>query len=94
MIYVFHLLDDPAKAQLRLDVRPAHKVYLAAMAERIAFAGPLLAEDGQAMLGSLLAIEFPSRDAAMDWLADEPFTHAGLYASVHVTAFANLWPQK
>ena len=28
------------------------------------------------------------------WLAEEPFTRAGLYASTSVHAFQNLWPQK
>ena len=94
MIYVFFLLDRPGTAELRLQVRPQHKAYLAAMADRMAFAGPLVADDGETMIGSLLAIDFDSRRAAMDWLADEPFTKAGLYASVTVQPFVNLWPQK
>jgi uncharacterized protein YciI len=64
------------------------------VAERIAFAGPLVADDGGAMVGSLLAIDFDSRETAMAWLADEPFTRAGLYAGTEVHAFVNLWPQK
>jgi uncharacterized protein YciI len=60
----------------------------------MAFAGPLLADDGKQMIGSLLAIDFDSREAAQRWLQDEPFTRAGIYASVSVHAFANLWPQK
>lgn len=94
MIYVLRLLDKPAASALRDAVRPAHKAYLALVAERIAFAGPLVADDGVAMVGSLLAIDFDSREAAMAWLADEPFTRAGLYASTEVHAFVNLWPQR
>ncbi len=94
MIYTFHLIDKPASGELRQRIRPAHKVYLAAVADRIAFAGPLLAEDGQTMLGSLLAIDFVSREAALAWLADEPFTQAGVYGSSSVHGFVNLWPQK
>jgi uncharacterized protein YciI len=94
VIYVFFLLDRPDAQALRAQVRPEHKAYLGAMADRIAFAGPLVSDDGQAMIGSLLAIDFPSRAAALAWLADEPFTRAGLYASTTVHAFANLWPQK
>lgn len=94
MIYVFHLLDDPRLGDVRIAVRPAHKDYLAAMADRIAFAGPLLGEDGRTMVGSLLAIDFDSLEQARAWLAEEPFTRAGLYAHVHVHAFENLWPQK
>ena len=94
MIYIFRLLDKPAAAELRQRVRPEHKAYLGAVAERIAFAGPLTHDDGVTMIGSLLAIAFDSRDAAHAWLAQEPFMRAGLYASVEVHAFVNLWPQK
>lgn len=94
MIYVITLIDRPDGLPLRLRVRSEHKTYLAAVAERIAFAGPLVADDGQTMTGSLLAIDFESRDAAHAWLANEPFTKAGLYASTSIHAFVNLWPQK
>ncbi|MCS6766304.1 MAG: YciI family protein [Candidatus Protistobacter heckmanni] len=94
MIYIFHLIDKPGAAQLRQDVRPVHKEYLGRMAERIAFAGPLVSDDGKQMTGSLLAIDFPSREAAAAWLRDEPFTQTGLYASVTISAFQNLWTQK
>jgi uncharacterized protein YciI len=94
MIYVLRLLDKPDGATLRQQVRPEHKAYLGAVADRIAFAGPLTLDDGVTMIGSLLAIDFESRDAAHAWLADEPFTRAGLYDNAEVHAFTNLWPQK
>jgi uncharacterized protein len=94
MLYAFLLMDRPDGAALRQRVRPEHKAYLAQVAGRIAFAGPLTHDDGVAMLGSLLVIDFESRAAAMAWLADEPFTRAGLYATSSVQAFTNLWPQK
>ena len=94
MLYAITLLDRPDGAALRAEVRPTHKAYLAQIAERIAFAGPLLADDGEAMVGSLLVIDFADRASAVAWLRDEPFTRAGLYASTQVLAFRNLWPQK
>ena len=94
MLYAITLLDRPDGAALRAQVRPAHKAYLARIAERIAFAGPLVADDGTTMIGSLLVIDFDGRDAAIAWLRDEPFTCAGLYAATQVHAFRNLWPQK
>ena len=94
MVYVFTLMDRPDGLPLRLRVRPEHKAYLAAAADHIAFAGPLTSDDGQTMIGSLLAIDFQSREAAQAWLANEPFTRAGLYASTSIQAFTNLWPQK
>ena len=94
MIFTLVLIDRADAGDLRLRMRPQHKDYLARVADRIAVAGPLLADDGAAMIGSLLAIDFASREAALAWLADEPFTRAGLYASTEVRAFQNLWPQR
>ncbi|MEQ1686134.1 MAG: YciI family protein [Burkholderiaceae bacterium] len=94
MLFAFHLTDRADAGDLRQRVRPEHKAYLAQVAERIAFAGPLLADDSQTMLGSLLVIDFTDRAAALAWLAQEPFTRAGLYANKQVHAFTNLWPQR
>ena len=94
MLYAITLLDKPDGAALRARERPQHKAYLAQIAERIAFAGPLVADDGTAMIGSLLVIDFDSREAVNEWLAREPFTRAGLYAATQVHAFRNLWPQR
>ena len=95
MLYAFHLLDREGAAALRAEMRPAHKTYLAQVAERIAFAGPLVGDDdGETMVGSLLVIDFADRAAAQAWLRDEPFTRAGVYATSTVHAFRNLWPQR
>jgi len=94
MLFSFHLVDRPDTAELRTRVRPEHKAYLGLVADRIAFAGTLTADNGQTMLGSLLVIDFADRAAALAWLRDEPFTRAGLYATSQVHAFRNLWPQR
>lgn len=94
MLYAFFMLDRPGALATRQEIRPRHKAYLASRAEQIAFAGPLLADDGKTMVGSLLVIDFPSREDAQRWIADEPFTRAGVYASTSIHAFENLWPQK
>ena len=41
MIYAMLLMDRPGTADLRVQVRPEHRAYLAKMADRMAFAGPL-----------------------------------------------------
>ena len=73
MIYVFHLLDKPHGLDLRQRIRPEHKAYLAAVADRIAFAGPLLADDGTTMVGSVLAIDFDNRKTDAGRSRDEDF---------------------
>jgi len=94
MLFAFHLLDRHGVAELRQQLRPEHKAYLAQVAGRIAFAGPLLGDDGSTMVGSLLVIDFPDRVSATQWQAQEPFTRAGIYASAAVYPFQNLWPQR
>jgi len=93
VLFAFTLIDRPGAATLRAELRPAHKAYLGEVAGRIAFAGPLL-DDAEAMIGSLLVIDFADRAAALAWLDAEPFTRAGVYASRSVHRFRNLWPQK
>lgn len=94
MIFIFVLIDRPQASKVRAEVRPAHKAYLGQKAEQIAFAGPLTADDGIEMIGSILAIDFPDRMSASTWMEQEPFNRAGLYASIQIYPFSNLWPQK
>ena len=94
MLFTFFLIDKPGALAQRMELRPEPKAYLGAKAEQIAFAGPLLADDGKTMVGSLLVIDFASREDAQRWLAAEPFTRAGVYASTAIYPFQNLWPQK
>lgn len=94
MIYTFVLLDKANAQDLRRQLKGEHRDYITKVADRIAFAGRLVGDDGRTKVGSLIAVEFPSREAATQWLQNEPFTRGGLYASVQVQAFVNLWPQK
>ena len=94
MIFAILLMDKPGTAELRMQVRPEHRAYLAKMSDRMAFAGPLTSEDGQTIVGSLLAIDFPSRADVDAWLKDEPFTKAGVYEQPMIHVFNNSWEQK
>lgn len=94
MIFAFHLIDKPGALEQRVALRPLHKEYLSQVGQDVAFAGPLTSDDGQTMVGSLLVIDFPNRDAAHAWIKEEPFTKAGVYASLSIYPFENLWPQK
>jgi len=87
-------MDRPGTAQLRVEVRPEHRAYLAQQAERMAFAGPLTSEDGKTVVGSLLGMDFPSRTDVDTWLRDEPFTKAGVYEKPIIHVFNNMWEQK
>lgn len=90
MLYAFTLMDGAGVAELRQQIRPAHKAHLAEVQERIAFAGPLVCDGGMTMQGSLLVMDFPNRQSAQEWLDHEPFVKAGVLASTSMHAFVNL----
>ena len=93
MLYAIRCLDKPGNGQVRLDNRPAHVAYLKANEVRIVLAGPLLSDDGQGMIGSLLVLEFASRGEVDDFVAGDPYGKAGLFESVSVTPFRKVFPQ-
>ena len=94
MIYAILLMDRPGTAELRIQVRPDHRAYLGKISDRMAFAGPLTSEDGKTVIGSLLAIDFPSRADVDAWLKEEPYTMAGVYEKPIIHVFNNMWEQK
>jgi uncharacterized protein len=94
MLFAFMLIDKPDCGVIRQRLRSEHLAWLGAVGEKIAFAGPLTTDDGEQPLGSLLVIDFPSRDVADEWIDNEPFNRAGLYANRAIHAFVNRWPQK
>lgn len=84
MLFAVTCLDKPGHLQVRLDTRAAHLAFLEAHAGAVKLAGPLLADDGQAMVGSLLVYEAEDRDALDALLAADPYSQAGLFESVVV----------
>ena len=87
MLFAIHALDAPASLDKRLALRPKHREYLAGIRDRTAFSGPLLADDGETMVGSLMVMDFPDRGGVKAWLADEPYNRGGLFASVAIYAY-------
>ena len=94
MIFAILLMDRPGALDLRVQVRPEHRAYLAQLSDRMAFAGPLMSDDGKTPIGSLLAIDFDSREDVEAWLQNEPYTLAGLYEKPVIHLFNNMWAQK
>ena len=73
MIFAILLMDRPGTGELRIQVRPEHRAYLAQLSDRMAFAGPLISDDGKTPIGSLLAIDFASRADVEAWLKKPQF---------------------
>jgi len=93
MQFAIYCLDKEGHTQTRLDNRPAHVEHLKAHNDHLLLAGPLLSEDGNSMIGSLLVVDFPDRVAADRFAAADPYAKAGLFQSVTVKPFRKVFPQ-
>ena len=84
MLYALICIDKPNASALRGEVRPRHLAYIASRKSEVRVAGPFVSDDGQTMQGSLIVIEAADLDAARAFSAQDPYTQAGLFASVDI----------
>jgi uncharacterized protein len=93
MQFMIYCLDKPGHAHVRADNRAAHLDYLRnGWLEKVIAAGPLLTEDGNTMIGSLLLLELANRGEADRFVADDPYNRAGLFANVTIRAWKKVLP--
>ena len=97
MLFVLHCLDKSNAHELRTTNRPAHLEFARAQTS-IKMAGPLLSNSGLAadtgdMVGSMFVIEAADLNAARAFNAADPYTKAGLWASVAINPFRWLLPE-
>ena len=93
MLFFIHCIDKPGSGEIRSANRAAHLEYLENLGERIFCAGPTLSDDGSAMTGSLLVIEFEDRAAAERFCAGDPYAKAGLFESVTIRPWRRVLPR-
>lgn len=93
MHFVIHCVDKPDQGEVRAANRAAHLDHLAVHAGKILAAGPLQNDDGSAMIGSLLIMDFNDRAAAEQFCEDDPYARAGLFQSVTVTPWKQVYPK-
>lgn len=90
MLFAIHALDKPGALEARLAHYEAHKAFLSdtsALNVRIVMSGPLVADDGATMLGSLFVVEAADRAAVERFNAADPFRRAGIWERVSITGF-------
>jgi len=90
---MFHCTDKAGATQVRLDNRAAHLAYLESLGDRLFAAGPLLTDDGQGMVGSLLIVECADTAAAQDFAANDPYAKAGLFDNVTIRPWRRVFPK-
>jgi len=99
MLYAIIAQDVENSLGKRKETRPAHLERLNALLDegRLILAGPHPAIDcedpGEAgFSGSLIVAEFESLEEAKTWAKADPYTEAGVYASVTVKPFKKVFP--
>jgi uncharacterized protein len=77
MLFVIHALDKPEHEAVRKANVDAHVAYLPTSSVKLVLAGPLMAEDVAAPIGSLLIVEAQSLEEVRRFTAGDPYTRAG-----------------
>ncbi len=85
MPYAIQTMDKPNSAQLRASTRAAHLEYLTAHQDKLLAAGALIEDDGTGGNGGILIVDTDDRAEAERFIANDPFTKAGLFQKVTVT---------
>ncbi len=84
MPYAIQTADKPGSAALRASTRPAHLDYLKAHQHLLLAAGALIEDDGTGGSGGILLVDTDDRAVAERFIAEDPFTLAGLFEKVTV----------
>ncbi|CAE6824467.1 hypothetical protein R75465_05983 [Paraburkholderia aspalathi] len=88
MLFLIYRKDKPGHLHVRLANYARHLEYLAPRADKIFVGGPTLGAGsgvaGEDMTGSFLIFEASDWSEVDDFVKNDPFTQAGLFASVIV----------
>ncbi|MBI1394877.1 MAG: YciI family protein [Betaproteobacteria bacterium] len=85
MPYVIQTIDKPGSAEVRAKARAAHLEYLTQKKDLLLAAGAVVDDDGTGGHGGVLIVDTDDRAEAERFIAEDPFTKAGLFEKVTVT---------
>ncbi len=87
VLFAVHCLDHADALPRRLASYEAHKAYLASGSITTVISGPLLAADGETMIGSLFVFSADSIEDVKAFNAADPFTAADVWRNVEIHPF-------
>jgi uncharacterized protein len=85
MPYVIQTVDKPGHAHIRTGTRAVHLEYLEKHKGKLLAAGAILNDDGSTGEGGILIVDTDDRKVAEEFIANDPFSQAGLFAKVTIT---------
>jgi uncharacterized protein YciI len=94
MLFMLSAQDVPNSLEKRLAVRPDHLARLAELdkAGRLVLAGPHPNHEGEGFTGSLIVAEFNDLQAAEAWAQADPYQLTGVYQSMLIKPFKQVFP--
>jgi uncharacterized protein YciI len=85
MLWAISCVDNPNSAPIRDRHMDPHRAYLQSQKGILVLAGATLTDDGSQATGSLFVVNVGSRAEAKAFSDGDPFTKAGVFASIHIT---------
>ena len=82
----------PGGAEERMHIRDVHVEYMIAHGGLVSTGGALMSEDGTCVIGMFVLLECETLTEAEVFLADEPYSRAGLFASRTIDRLARFIP--
>ena len=93
-MYAIVCFDRPDSAALRDQHRAAHQKFLGDNSSKILFGGPLKSTADGPSTGALIVVSCATRKEAEELIGADPFYRGGVYESVAVRAFKQVFPAK
>lgn len=91
MFFLVLATDAPGMAEVRNEIRPVHRAYLRNPCNhpiKVHLGGPTLTTRGEEMNGTLLVVEAEDISIVSDFVADDPYSQAGMFKSVDIRPWA------
>ncbi|MEQ7154547.1 YciI family protein [Brevundimonas aurifodinae] len=85
-LFAIAAYDHPGSGAVRSENRMAHLAYVGRHLDRLRLAGPFVDPSGQ-LCGSLMIVAM-SLAEAQQFSAEDPYTRAGLFGEVRITAWS------
>ncbi|MEK7660423.1 MAG: YciI family protein [Pseudomonadota bacterium] len=90
--FLITCFDKPNSLELRMATRPAHLEYVDTFSDARKIAGPMLDSEGKPK-GSAFIMDLANIDAAEDFVKNDPYEMAGLFAHHSIELFSPLMGQ-
>ncbi len=91
MFFVVLATDAPGASEKRSEIGPIHRAHLRNPCNhrvKVHLGGPMLTTQGSATNGTLLIVEADDIAVVSEFVADDPYSQAGVFKSVEIRPWA------